>query len=271
MTFAHSLSQIPSEKQIAKHLKNTIFGKRVCCPDCHRQMYVQELKKNRLWRCRKCRNKFSLTSVAWLKGMKLSYQHLWCLIWCWQHKMNVQQVKDLLKLSIPTIRRYYALFRDNLQLDYDIVLEGKVQMDEMFVKGAFVIGAKDITRKKIKLIVVREKSPTKEDAMELIMNHVRAGSTLQTDGGSIYRGCENFWPVKHRKDIHSKFEFGLTSEIEGVWANFRTFVRRMYHHITVKYLAKTVAEFEARFSRKELFESPLAFIKNSLSPVTLAL
>jgi hypothetical protein len=77
--------------------------------------------------------------------------------------------------------------------------------------------------------------------------------------------------VIHRRDIHSRFEFGLTSEIEGVWANFRAFVRRMYHHITVKYLAKTVAEFEARFSHKELFESPLAFIKNSLSPVTLAL
>lgn len=271
MTFVHSLSQIPTEKQIAKYLKKTVFGKKVICPDCRRQIYVQELKKNKLWRCKKCRNKFSLTSVAWLKGMKLSYRHLWCLIWCWQHKMNVQQVQDLLKLSVPTIRRYYALFRDNLQLDYDIILEGKVQMDEMFVKGAFVIGAKDIINKKIKLTVVNKKSPTKSDAMELIMNHVRPGTTLQTDGGAIYRGCEKWWPVNHKRDIHSKFEFGLTSEIEGIWANFRTFVRRMYHHITVKYLAKTVAEFEARFSRKELFESPLAFIKNSLSPVTLAL
>lgn len=271
MTFTHSLSQIPTEKQIMKHLESTVFGKRVRCPDCHRQMYVQELKQNRLWRCRKCRNKFSITSVSWLKGMKLSYQHLWCLIWAWQHKMNVQQVQGLLILSIPTIRRYYALFRDNLRLDDDIILEGKVQMDEMFVKGAFVIGAKDIKRKRIKLSVIEKKSPTKADAMELIMNHIRAGSTLQTDGGSIYRGCEKWWPVKHRRDIHSRFEFGLTSEIEGVWANFRTFVRRMYHHITVKHLAKTVAEFEARFSRKELFESPLAFIKNSLSPVTLAL
>ena len=271
MTFTHSLSQIPSEKQIAKQLKGVIFGSKVRCPDCHRQRHVQELKKNKLWRCKKCRNKFSVTSTSWLKGMKLNYQHLWCLIWAWQNKMNVQQVQTLLKLSIPTIRRYYALFRDNLNLDYDIVLEGKVQMDEMFVKGAFIIGAKDIINKRVKLTVIHKKSPTKGDAMELIINHVKPGSSLQTDGGSIYRGCEKWWPVKHKRDIHSKFEFGLTSEIDGVWANFRTFVRRMYHHITVKYLAKTVAEFEARFSRKELFESPLTFIKNSLSPVTLAL
>jgi hypothetical protein len=172
MTFTHSLSQIPSEKQILKYLKNTVFGKSVCCPDCHRQVYVQELKKNRLWRCRKCRNKFSITSVNWLRGMKLSHQHLWALIWARQNKMNVQQVKVLPELSIPTIRRYYALFRNNLNLDYDIVLEGKVQMDEMFVNGAFIIGAKDIKRKKIKLTVINKKSPTKSDAMELIINHI---------------------------------------------------------------------------------------------------
>lgn len=91
--------------------------------------------------------------------MKLSHQHLWSLIWAWQHKINVQQAQVLLKLSIPTIRRYYALFRDNLQLDYDVILEGKVQMDEMFVRGAFVIWAKDIKNKKIKLMVVHKKAP----------------------------------------------------------------------------------------------------------------
>jgi len=270
MTFTPTLSQIPTEKQISKYLRRIIFGPKVRCPDCGRAMHVQELKKDKLWRCRKCRNKFSLTSINWLKGMKLSSQHLWCLIWCWQRKLNVQQVQSLLNLSIPTIRRYYSLFRDNLKLDYDVVLEGKVQMDEMFVKKAFVIGAKDIIRRKIKLTVVHKKSPDKADAMELIINHIKPGSTLQTDGGSIYRGCENWWPIKHKVDIHRKFEFGLTSEIEGVWANFRTFVRRMYHHVTVKNLAKTVAEFEARFSQQDLFEFPLTFLKNSLTPVTLA-
>jgi transposase-like protein len=199
MTFTHSLSQIPSEKQIAKHLKKVVFGKKVTCPGCHRKMYVQEIKKNKLWRCSKCRNKFSLTSVNWLKGMKLSYSHLWALIWSWQNKMNVQQVQTLMNLSIPTIRRYYALFRDNLQLDYDVILEKNVQMDEMFVKGAFIIGAKDIINKRVKLTVIHKKSPAKSDAMELIMNHIKPGSTLQTDGGSIYRGCNKWWPVEHKK------------------------------------------------------------------------
>jgi len=270
MTYANSLSQIPQERAIWKQLKKVVFGKNVRCPDCGRQAYVKEIQRHKMWRCTKCHNRFSVTNMNWLKGMKISGRHLWALIWCWQNKINIQQAQSLIHLSVPTIRRYYALFRDNLDLDFNVVLEGKVQMDEMFVKGAFVIGAKDIIRKKIKLNVVYKKSPNKGDAMNLIFHHVKPGSDLCTDGGSIYRGCENWWPVKHKRDIHKKFQFGLTSEIEGIWAVLRTFIRRMYHHVTVEKLPKVIAEFEARFSQKEIFDSPLKFIKNSIKPVTLA-
>lgn len=271
MTYAPELSQIPSEKTILRHLKKIIFNNKVKCPDCGRKNKIVCLQHNKVWRCRKCRNKFSITSINWLKGMKISVRHLWALIWCWQHKLSVQQTRSLLKLSIPTVRRYYELFRDHLNLEeYEVLLEGKVQVDEMFVKGAFVIGGKDIKRKKIKLNVVFRKSPNKQDAMNFIFNHVKPGSTFCTDGGAIYRGCEKWWPLQHKRDIHSKFEFAITSEIEAVWANLRTFIRRMYHHVTIQKLSKIVAEFEARFSHHKSFDSPLNFLKNSLCSVTLA-
>lgn len=266
MPFTYTLNQIPTEKQILIKLKNIIFGKHVFCVKCGRKMYVQELQKNKKWRCKKCRNKFSITSINWLKGMKISIQQLWGLIWCWQRKINVQQVNALLNISIPTIRRYYELFRDNLKLDeYEVILQGEVQMDEMFVKGGFIIGGKDIKRKKIKLYVKKKKDPDKSDAMNFMFNHVKPGSKVYTDGGSIYRGCEDWWPVKHSREKHSKFEFEITSEIEGLWGVLRTFIRRMYHHVTFKKLSKVVAEFEARNSRVEIFENPLNFFKNTLS------
>lgn len=270
MTFTTLLSQIPSEMQVRKELVKIIFGTRVWCPDCGRRCYVVSLEKNLKWRCKKCRNKFSLTSVTWLKGIKITLRHLWCLIWCWQNKIPVQQTHNLLCLSIPTIRRYYELFRDNLILDYDVVLEGNVQMDEMFIKKGFVIGAKDIKRKKIKLKFVPEPYPNKHHAQSMIFNHIKPNSTLCTDGGGIYKGCQLWWPLTHFRDIHSKFEFSITSEIEGIWANLRTFIRRMYHHVTFKKFAKIVAEFEARFSQPKLFNNPLNYLKNSLHPVKFA-
>jgi len=76
MTYANSLSQIPSEKQVWKKLKSIVFGKRVKCPDCGRQSYVKEIQKNKMWRCSKCHNRFSVTNANWLKGMKISGKHL---------------------------------------------------------------------------------------------------------------------------------------------------------------------------------------------------
>jgi transposase-like protein len=270
MTLVHALSQIPSERQIRRQLVKIIFGPRVWCPDCGRQCHVQCMEKNKTWRCRVCRNKFSLTSMTWLKGMKLSMEHLWALIWCWQKKIPIQQACDLLNVSIPTVRRYYALFRDHLDLDFEVILEGSVQMDEMFVKRGCVIGGKDIKRKKIKLSVLSVPYPVKKDAMDFIQRHVKPGSILCTDGGAIYKGCEKWWPLTHVKDIHKRFEFEITSEIEGMWANLRTFIRRMYHHVTFRKFPKIVAEFEARYSEPQLFNSVLNYLKNALQPVTIA-
>jgi len=97
-------------------------------------------------------------------------------------------------------------------------------MDESFVKGAFIIGAKDIKNKKMKLKVVMQSLPNKTNAMEFIYQRVKPGSVLCTDGGGIYYGCENWWKLTHKKDIHSRFEFAITSEIEGVWGNLKTFI-----------------------------------------------
>ena len=94
--------------------------------------------------------------------------------------------------------------------------------------------------------------------------HVEPGSQLNTDGGSVYRKIEDWWPVTHKVDIHKKFEFGLTSEIEGVFGNLRTFIRRKYHHVTCSKLAGIVAEFEANFNHPEMFENPTIFLEKSL-------
>lgn len=76
-----------------------------------------------------------------------------------------------------------------------------------------------------------------------LFQNVQPKSTLQTDGSSIYKNINHWWPVKHKRDIHKKFEFGLTSEIEGMFGNLRTFIRRMYHHTSSEYLPEYVSEF----------------------------
>lgn len=273
-TPSFQLSQIPTENQIARHLKSIVFGQHICCPKCKRHLCVIKDKKRRYgYICNRCKTRFSLISKTWMRNMKISLKQLWILIWLWEAKLNIEQAVDLTGLTIPTIRRYYQLFRENIKTNNDdIILKEIIQIDEMFVKKAFIIGAKDIKNKKIRLIVNKHRThPIKLDAMNLIQNHVKSNSIVCTDGSGIYFGIDNFWPVIHKRDIHKKFQFEITSEIEGIWANFRTFIRRMYHHVTNDKLEYLVEEFVNRFNNKEIFENPLTFLKNSLTPVTLAL
>ena len=126
--------------------------------------------------------------------------------------------------------------------------------------------AKQVGSKKVVMQFIKNEVPNKRDVAEFLFQYVQPNTKFQTDGGGIYKKIEDWWPVKHRVDIHKKFEFGLTSEIEGMFGNLRTFIRRMYHHTTPEYLPDICWEFCVRFSRPEMFDSPLVFLKNTLSP-----
>lgn len=124
--------------------------------------------------------------------------------------------------------------------------------------------AKQVGSKKLAHHMLLKKSVDKTDAVYFIHHWVQPNSQLQTDGASIYKGVEQWWQVRHKKDIHRKWEFELTSEIEGLFGNLRTFIRRMYHHATPEYLPEYVSEFCLRFSSPEIFYSPLTYLEKTL-------
>jgi hypothetical protein len=140
-------------------------------------------------------------------------------------------------------------------------------MDEAYFKSLSLIMAKQTGSKNIANQTIFRNSVNKQEAAQFLFQYIQPKSNLQTDGSSIYRGIEKWWQVTHRKDIHKKWEFGLTSEIEGLFGNLRTFIRRMYHHTTPKYLPEYVSEFCLRFSSPDIFNSPLSYLEKTIKPV----
>jgi len=259
------LNQIPSEAQIKKQIRRLRFGKHVRCPRCGtRRVYASEQR----YRCLRCHRPFSLLTGTFLEGVRLSPRILWALLWCWTQQVPVRQTTALCGLSDKSVRRAFALFRAQIPEAFTL-LEGRVQLDEAFFGGkkglGLMLGKQVGTRKLAHAIVPVDVQ--RGHAFQFLAQNVRPKSRLQTDGAGIYRGIHRWWPVDHRKDIHAKWEFALTSEIEGAFGNLRTFLRRMYHHVTLPHLPEYVGEFCARFSHAELFSSPLVFLKISLSPV----
>jgi len=186
---------------------------------------------------------------------------IWLILWCWQKQIPVKQATDITGVSYPTVFNWYARFRDKIPREmFNTVLQGKIACDEMYTKGNSVIGAKQKGTRNIALKVLHQKSVNKHQAVEFLVQFTKANSQLFTDGAGIYRGIGNWHKLKHTYEIHKKWQFSLTAEIEGVWGCFRTFVRRMYHHVTRYKLENLVAEFCLRFRQAEIFETPYDYL-----------
>jgi len=142
-------------------------------------------------------------------------------------------------------------------------------MDEAYFRSLSLVMAKQVGVRKVVHHIIFKNSVDKTDTTRFIYQYILPRSQLQTDGASIYKGIEQWWPLTHKRDIHRKWQFGLTSEIEGMFGNLRTFIRRMYHHVTPEYLPELVAEFSVRFSHPEIFNSPLSYLEKSLGNVPL--
>lgn len=268
------LHQVPSASKIKREIKKVVFGKMLFCPRCgSRQVKAHEKR----YRCRLCRKPFSLTSVTWLKCMKLSYETFWLLLWCWTNKVPIEQAMKLSGVSKPTARRWYGKFREHLPAEKidDITLSGVIQMDEAYrggkKRGYSIIGAKEEKQSgrktKLALQVIDKPSVDRKDAVSFLAEHIEPDSKLQTDGAGIYRGINRWWRVVHEYERHNRWEFTLTSEIEGLWGTMTTFIRRMYHHVTRSEVIPVTREFVARMMYPEWFDAPSSYLAQALHPI----
>jgi transposase-like protein len=123
-------------------------------------------------------------------------------------------------------------------------------------------------RRKLAYQIIPSTSVVREHASWFLQENVKPGSNLYTDGAGIYKKIDKWWPVYHYRDIHKEWEFELTSEIEGIFGVMRTFIRRMYHHVTGDKLGDYVGEFCYRFCHPEIFDSPYQYLLISLRLVT---
>jgi transposase-like protein len=259
------LEAIPSEAKIKSILMQSTFGKRPFCPRCH-SSHVKRSEGR--YHCPRCRKPFSLTSVTWLRGMKISYQDLWLLLYCWQRKIPFHLTLEITKLSHVTVRHWRRKFQQHLVYESP-VLKGLVEMDESFIgkrrtnNQQIVLGA---WSRKQKQVVLRCTSNREQGTTDrFILQHIdQRGTTVFTDSASCYEGIDAFFGYEHETCNHSQFVFGPTNLIENIWSRFRRFIIRTYHHFHKRWLPLLLWEFEARINNPELFESPHVYLQTSL-------
>ena len=259
----YHLGEIPSETQIRKFLRRILYGKNIFCPACKsREVTCYEER----YRCKRCRVKFSLISHTWLANLKISLQEFWLILWCWTTQIPVRQAIALTSLSEKGVRHWYDLFRNHLPHD-QALLEAIIQLDEAYFggwQGVTLLMGKQAGTRKLAWQILPHNQPARIDAYWFLKSYVKPKSILQTDGAAIYQEMERLFPITHQFEIHKEFKFTKTAEIEGMFGVLKTFIRRMYHHVTLKKLPELVWEFCYRFSHPEMFKNPRYYLKNSL-------
>lgn len=269
------LRQVPSKTKMQRELRKVVFGDHLFCPRCGERRIKKHEKR---YRCTTCRKPFSLTSVTWMKGMKIPLDTFWLLLWCWSNEIAADQAQKLCGVSKPTQRRWYEKFREHIPAKpfEEVRLSGIVQMDEAYrggkKQGYAIVGAKEkqgksAKRRKMAFQVIPRAAVNRGEAFSLVAERVVPDSDLHTDGAAIYKTIEKWWRVNHRSEIHSKWEFALTSEIEGLWGTLTTFIRRMYHHVTKEKIEELLKEFQARQMYPEWFHSPSNFLAVSMARI----
>lgn len=268
------LRQVPTKATMERELRKVVFGAYLFCPWCGARRVK---KRESRYRCMACRKPFSLTSATWMKGMKISLETFWLLLWCWSNGVAADQARKLCGISKPTQRRWYEKYRAYIprQPFEELRLSGIVQMDEAYrggIHGYAIVGAKEKqakrrNRRKMAFQVIPRPAVNREEALSVITEHVVPHADLHTDGAGIYRGIENWWRVRHEYEFHNRWEFSLTSDIEGLWGTLATFIRRMYHHVTKEKIEELLREFQARQMYPQWFDTPLNFLTVSLTRI----
>lgn len=258
------MNQIPSEAKIKKFIRRIVFGKNVYCPECKSRKVIRYQER---YHCLKCKRRFSLVSHTFLKNMKLNYQQFWLILWCWVTQIPVKQSVALANFSEVSVRHWFELFRNNLPND-EVVLTNLVQLDEAYFKNTGLMLGKQVGSRKLAWTVLNTTNVQRHHATSFLQQYVTPQTQLNTDGAKIYRNIDQWWPVNHKFDIHKKWEFSQTSEIEGMFGCLRTFIRRMYHHVNSDKLPELVGEFCYRFSSPEIFNNPQSYLEKTLRLVT---
>lgn len=256
-----SLADIPGEAR-CKQLMYELLTKQPCHP-CGRRI---AWKREYGW-CRTCRVKIRPKAATWFRGSNLSYQQLFRLLRAWQARQSPGSVRVATRLSYLTIQRWYARFREHIPPDGGELLSGVVAVDEAwFGKKRYggqtiVIGAIETDTRRLRLQVIPD---TEQDSIELFLQSwVSRDSHLITDCGSGYNGVE--WLGYTREAYnHSAGHFGQSNHIECIWSAMKRHLRKLYGCVPTRYLTGFLNEWMARHNQRELFESPLHYLRATL-------
>jgi len=272
------VSCVLSERHLRSELRKIFFPPkgRLHCHHC-KSFVVRKVKNEDRYYCPRCRKKFSLLSGTWLEHLRIPISTFMVLLWSWMNEYSIDQAGDLTALSVPSIRRYFRLFRIHVVKSVQFEPQDSVQVDEAYF-GSFKrqsnmyhgfrtyhlkpkvcvsgIACPSLGQLALRVIEGVKTKPIQNFIREKVPRDVH----VYSDGSPIYTSLRT--THSHTSQTHDQ-GFHNAAYIEGCWSWTKRKLFKQYHHFTLKYAKEYVSELEWRFNTRKSLKDPLTELRKS--------
>ena len=268
------MRMFPDDATAEKWFTETRWTDGVYCASCGSVNIAERKRKEgkpRAYRCRDCRNDFSVKTGTLMHNSPLGFQTwavaIYLLVTNLKGVSSMKLHRDLgisQKSAWHLAHRIRETWKDN-QGDFI----GPVEVDETFVGGrernkhedkrshtrcpsgkTVVVGIKDRETNKVVAKPVPER--TKEELHGFIGSNVSPKAKVYTDDHRSYIGL----PYDHESVNHSVGEYvkeqAHTNGVESFWAMLKRGYYGTYHRMNEKHLDRYVNEFAGRHNVREM-------------------
>lgn len=248
----------------------------VFCPDCGSTNYaVCKSRKPMPYRCRDCRQHFSVRKGTAMEGSKLGLDK-----WAIAFYLMATGIKGTSSrkvgrdLKIPQKTAWFLMqrIREGFEAGVGKPFPGPVEADETFIGGkegnkharkrhrkwspsegkAIVVGVRDRPSRQISAAVVERAD--KATLQGFVLDRTEETATVYTDTGSPYRSLGEKRPhesVDHKAGEYARGDVTING-MEAFWSLFKRGYHGTFHKLSQKHLDRYVREFAGRQNIRDM-------------------